>query len=157
MFLNPMRFGHILLFLTSFALAFGAAPVKKAPARKGPAPNAAAGKRPAAKSVARRGGRPVAKAPAYARQQQPSTDRYREIQQALVDRGFLNSEANGVWGPEWVQALKQYQAQGNLPVTGKLNSRTLIGLGLGPKTESMTKPPQEPAPPLAEANTTTQP
>jgi peptidoglycan hydrolase-like protein with peptidoglycan-binding domain len=152
MFLHPMRFGHLLLFLTSFALAFGAAPVKKPQARTGSSAKAAGGKRSSGRSVARRGARPLVKAPAYARQQQPSTDRYREIQQALVDKGFLKAEANGVWGPESVEALKQYQAQANLPITGKLNSRTLIGLGLGPRIESTTRPPEETAPPLAEAN-----
>jgi hypothetical protein len=67
-------------------------------------------------------------------QQTPTPDRYREIQQALVDKGYLKSGANGVWDTASSDALKQYQTEKNLPPTGKITAASLIGLGLGPKT-----------------------
>jgi peptidoglycan hydrolase-like protein with peptidoglycan-binding domain len=154
-----MRFGHILLFLTSFALAFGAVPAKKGTDRKGPAPKTTSARRTGARAPARKGARGVPQAPSYARQQQPTTDRYREIQQALADKGFLKSEVNGVWGPESVEALKQFQEQNQLPVTGKLSSRSLMGLGLGPRVQAVSTPaPSAPVTPaVADANAPGQP
>jgi hypothetical protein len=138
------RFGHLLLFLTAFAVAFGAVPAKKAPVRKGPAPKATAKSAPKGKAAARpvagkkgvatRPGRPVATGLRASRQTQPTPDRYREIQQALVDKGYLHSEPNGVWDADSMAALKQFQTDKNLSPTGKLSSQSLIGLGLGPKT-----------------------
>jgi peptidoglycan hydrolase-like protein with peptidoglycan-binding domain len=84
------------------------------------------------------------------RQIAPTPDRYREIQQALVDKGYLKSEPNGVWDAQSSEALKQFQTDKNLSATGKLSSASLIGLGLGPKTavtaESAVPPTETPAP-----------
>jgi hypothetical protein len=86
-----------------------------------------------------------AKRPAGPRAQlAPTPDRYRDIQQALVDKGYLKSAPTGVWDNESADALRQFQADKNLPVTGKINAQSLIGLGLGPKTT--TAPPEQPAP-----------
>jgi peptidoglycan hydrolase-like protein with peptidoglycan-binding domain len=68
-------------------------------------------------------------------QQQPTPNRYREIQQALADRGYFKSEPDGVWGPESVEALKQFQQDQNLKASGRLDPMSLISLGLGPKRE----------------------
>jgi peptidoglycan hydrolase-like protein with peptidoglycan-binding domain len=68
-------------------------------------------------------------------QQQPTPERYREIQQALIDRGFLQGPATGVWGPECVAALKNYQTDQKLEATGKLDALSLIRLGLGPQRD----------------------
>ena len=71
------------------------------------------------------------------RQQQPAPDRIREIQQALKDHGYP-VEASGVWDAATVEALKKFQADqniDNLSGRGKLDSLTLIALGLGPKRE----------------------
>jgi peptidoglycan hydrolase-like protein with peptidoglycan-binding domain len=77
---------------------------------------------------------------------QPTQDRYREIQQALAEKGYLKSEPTGVWGADSVDALKQFQAEQSIPTTGKLNSRSIIGLGLGPKTAApLVVPPPEPS------------
>jgi peptidoglycan hydrolase-like protein with peptidoglycan-binding domain len=76
--------------------------------------------------------RPVASAP-Y-RQMAPTPQRYKEIQQALADKGYLKSEPNGVWDTESSEALRQFQTEHNLSPTGKLSSASLIGLGLGPTT-----------------------
>jgi len=97
----------------------------------------------------------VAATPARYRQASPSPDRYREIQQALVDKGYLKSQPNGVWDTESSDALKQFQTEKNLPPTGKITSASLIGLGLGPKTAGASgmiadsTAPTDPAPPAA--------
>lgn len=75
-----------------------------------------------------------AKKPAPTRyaQQHPTTERYTQIQQALVDRGYLNT-ASGTWGPESVAALKKFQQERGLPSDGKLGAHSLTALGLGPR------------------------
>ncbi|HXG33001.1 MAG TPA: peptidoglycan-binding domain-containing protein [Bryobacteraceae bacterium] len=69
-------------------------------------------------------------------QQQPTPERYREIQEALIARGYLEGPATGVWGPESVEALRRFQQDNHLDATGKINSLSLIALGLGPKRDS---------------------
>ena len=64
----------------------------------------------------------------------PTPERYREIQQALFDKGYLKSEPNGVWDADSVDAMTRFQNDRNLPATGKLTAASLIKLGLGPST-----------------------
>jgi hypothetical protein len=149
------------------ALAWGAGPAtpparKKAPARKpriiSPAKKAptkaAAVKKPAAArkppagtatASARRGKKaPVPRTTWRNRQTAPSPDRYKEIQDALVARGYLPSEeATGAWGESSAGALKKFQAEQTLESTGKINSLSLIALGLGPKHDSLPVAPSE--------------
>jgi peptidoglycan hydrolase-like protein with peptidoglycan-binding domain len=68
-------------------------------------------------------------------QQQPTPERYREIQQALIDRGYLQEPATGVWEPDSMVALKKYQTDQKLEATGKLDALSLIRLGLGPQRD----------------------
>lgn len=71
------------------------------------------------------------------RQQQPEPERIREIQQALNDRGYP-LQVSGAWDGSTVDALKKFQSDQqieNLSGKGKLDSMTLIALGLGPKRE----------------------
>ena len=71
------------------------------------------------------------------RQMAPSPDRYKEIQQALVAKGYLQPEqASGVWDQNSLDALKRFQTEQNLDASGKINSLSLIALGLGPKHDS---------------------
>jgi Putative peptidoglycan binding domain len=100
-------------------------------------------KRPAATKAASSKGtasRKAAKRPAATwrnRQVAPSPDRYREIQNALAARGYLSPEqANGTWNQTSIDALKKFQTEQNLESTGKINSLSLIALGLGPKHDS---------------------
>jgi Putative peptidoglycan binding domain len=84
------------------------------------------------------------------RQAAPTSSRYKEIQQALADKGYLKAEANGVWDAQSEEALKQFQTEKNLPPTGKITSQSLIGLGLGPKApDPITTPPKPDATPPA--------
>jgi Putative peptidoglycan binding domain len=72
-----------------------------------------------------------ASGPSY--QAHPDPERYQQIQQALADRGYFKGQVNGQWGDDSTDALKRFQADQKLFDDGKINSLTLIGLGLGPK------------------------
>lgn len=92
----------------------------------------------------------VARVPARSYQQAPTPDRYREIQQALVSKGYLQGEPTGQWGADSTDALKRFQADQNLMPDGKINSLSLIALGLGPKrltAKSESAPPAGALPP----------
>lgn len=67
------------------------------------------------------------------RQLAPTPERYKEIQSALVERGYLKKDASGVWDADSTDALRRFQQDQSLEATGKLNSLSLIALGLGPK------------------------
>ena len=77
-------------------------------------------------------------------QQKPEPERIREIQSALAGRGY-NVEPSGVWDARSVEALKKFQADNeinNLTGKGKLDSLTLIALGLGPKHDPPAEKPK---------------
>jgi Putative peptidoglycan binding domain len=131
------------LVLSAFAWA-GApntAPAQKRTPAKKPTTIAAVGKKAPARapSKATVAGKPAKKvlATRFAwrnRQSAPTADRYKEIQDALVARGYLSlADANGTWGTSSTEALKKFQAEQTLGSTGKINSLSLIALGLGPK------------------------
>jgi len=79
-------------------------------------------------------------------QQAPTPERYKEIQQALSSKGYLHQEPTGQWDTESANALKKFQADQNLTPDGKLNSLSLIALGLGPRHTAG----QNPAPPAGD-------
>jgi eukaryotic-like serine/threonine-protein kinase len=81
----------------------------------------------------------VAVAPHRSAQLQPTSDRYREIQQSLVDHGYFAGPADGNWGPDSVEALKRFQREQSLPDDGKIGALSLIALGLGPKRASIPR------------------
>jgi len=77
------------------------------------------------------------------RQMLPTPERYREIQGALASKGYLKPEdATGTWNQTSTDAMKRFQAEQNLASNGKINSLSLIALGLGPHRD-----PAPPAPP----------
>ena len=122
-----------------------AAATKKAPAKKGAATT---GNRPATTKTASSRGKkaPVKRVTWRNRQMAPSPDRYREIQGALAAKGFLSpDDATGTWNQTSSDALKKFQAEQNLESSGKINSLSLIALGLGPKRDPS---PAAPKPPL---------
>ena len=126
--------------LTLVWLAWGSLPLAFPQASK-PAPkkSTAAASKPtvpkkaAAKSTKKAKRRAVNRP---ATQRQPTPERYREIQQALIDKGYLQGAGPGTWGPDSVAALRKFQADQKLEETGKLDSLSLIRLGLGPKRDS---------------------
>jgi hypothetical protein len=71
------------------------------------------------------------------RQLTPTPERYKEIQGALAAKGYLRPEdANGSWNQASVDALTKFQSEQNLGSTGKINSLSLIALGLGPRHDT---------------------
>jgi hypothetical protein len=77
------------------------------------------------------------------RQLAPTAERYRQIQEALASKGYLHPEnATGTWDQNSVDALKRFQSEQNIESNGKINSLSLIALGLGPKHDAAAiKPP----------------
>jgi peptidoglycan hydrolase-like protein with peptidoglycan-binding domain len=131
--------------------ADGATPTKKkAPVKKGATSAAKGKKKSSASSAASKNSKKKAPAKKSAttwrnRQLAPSTDRYREIQSALASKGYLKpEEATGSWNSTSSEALKKFQSEQNLDASGKINSLSLIALGLGPKRESPAIPPPPP-------------
>lgn len=141
--------------------AQGTAPPRKAPSKSGAAPVHATGtKRPVAAARTTTAARPVTArttgastrtassrvahkttpAPSRtwrARQMAPAPERYKEIQDALVTKGYLSpQDANGSWNTSSTEALKRFQGEQNLDASGKINSLSLIALGLGPKHDT---------------------
>ncbi len=74
-------------------------------------------------------------------QTEPTSDRYTEIQEALIARGHSTGPATGTWSADWTDALKRFQQDQKLEVTGKIDALSLIRLGLGPKREVSTAKP----------------
>ena len=90
-------------------------------------------------------------------QQQPTAERYKEIQQALADKGYFQGPVDGAWSPGSVEALKRFQKDQNLDPDGKIGSLSLIALGLGPKrseaaevVKNGVEPPPSDSPPVAQ-------
>jgi Putative peptidoglycan binding domain len=76
------------------------------------------------------------------RQIQPTPERYQEIQNALVAKGYLRPEqATGAWDQNSIEALKRFQTEEKLDPTGKITAMSLIALGLGPKHDSTAVAP----------------
>ena len=94
----------------------------------------------------------IAHRPVRSYQQAPTPDRYRDIQRALVSKGYYKGEPSGEWGADSSDALKRFQADQSLMPDGKINSLSLIALGLGPKrltAKSDAAPPSQIAPPVS--------
>ena len=71
----------------------------------------------------------------------PSQERHKEIQDALAAKGYLSAEnVTGSWDQASVDALRRFQAEQNIESTGKINSLSLIALGLGPKHTAPAQP-----------------
>jgi len=66
-------------------------------------------------------------------QRAPTAERYKQIQQALKDKGYNPGPIDGRWGSKTSEALRRFERDHELPADGKLDSLVLIMLGLGPK------------------------
>jgi hypothetical protein len=62
----------------------------------------------------------------------PEPDRIQEIQQALVQAGYLNAQPNGRWDDQTREAMRRFQADHGFPATGLPEAKSLMKLGLGP-------------------------
>lgn len=80
----------------------------------------------------------------YASPATPTSDRISLIQQALIERGHLSGEPTGRWDAASIEALKKFEATQNVKVDGKLDSKMLILLGLGPRYDANLALPGSP-------------
>ncbi len=60
----------------------------------------------------------------------PSYAQVRKAQQRLKSRGYQPGSADGMIGPQTIAALRRYQSNNGLTVTGKVDSDTLDSLGI---------------------------
>jgi peptidoglycan hydrolase-like protein with peptidoglycan-binding domain len=59
-----------------------------------------------------------------------SPDEIREVQQVLIDEGFLTGEVDGVFNARTRQALISFQRRNGIQATGRIDTRTVASLGL---------------------------
>jgi hypothetical protein len=117
---------------------------KGLPARKGAVTASSRKPGAATRSASSRGKKTTGKRGVTWRNRQisPTPDRYREIQGALASKGYLKPEdATGTWNQTSSDAMKKFQAEQNLDSNGKINSLSLIALGLGPHRDPAPPPP----------------
>ena len=102
---------------------------------------------PVKKTVAKSKAVKIAKAtkvsarPSNRLQTVPTPERYKEIQEALISKGYLSpAQANGQWNDASIDALKRFQADQKIDASGRINALSLIALGLGPKREVAQAP-----------------
>src|SRR5690349_20098529 len=73
-------------------------------------------------------------------QQQPAADPYTErnkqVQEALRQRGLFNGPVNGVIGPNTQAAIARFQQSWPMPVNGMLDDHTLAALGIEAPTQA---------------------
>jgi peptidoglycan hydrolase-like protein with peptidoglycan-binding domain len=136
------RLAFVVLPLVVGCLVAAAPVSKKKPSTKSTAKKTAAKKSSTKKSASKKTATKKT-APSWRNTQRtPAPERYREIQQALATKGYLGQNApSGVWDTSSIAALKKFQADQNLEPSGKIDSLSLIALGLGPRRD---QPPGQP-------------
>lgn len=135
---NAFSLFLLSIFAAALALPQSSTTVKKKTSTKTAAKKTASTRSAKSTKKARTGKKTVKSASRG--QMAPTPERYREIQQALADKGYLKADPSGVWDAASAEALSRFQADRKLPVTGKINSASLIGLGLGPRTAAADPP-----------------
>jgi peptidoglycan hydrolase-like protein with peptidoglycan-binding domain len=146
-----MKFFHAAAVMSVFCAFAGLAATTTA---KSTAHKSTSSTGTAKKATSKRAKGKAVKAPPAAtwrtRQQAPTPDRYKEIQQALVDKGYLKGEPTGVWDADSAGAMQRFQMDQKLTPTGKVNAPSLIGLGLGAKSAGAPEaaPIKQEAPPI---------
>jgi photosystem II stability/assembly factor-like uncharacterized protein len=135
--LQDPRDGNVIYLGTNYGLYRSAdrgaswsplgAPKPKAPVRKGK--KAVAGRTaPASSSAASRDGVSVAAPTVAARPK--ANDNVKRAQEALNIAGYDVGKPDGVAGTRTVTALRKYQTEKGIPVTGQFDAATLVALGL---------------------------
>lgn len=69
-----------------------------------------------------------------------SSDRAREIQEALIQQHYLDGEPSGVWDAQTQEACRKFQADNGWQTKVLPDSRALIKLGLGPDHKDVLNP-----------------
>jgi len=73
-------------------------------------------------------------------QQQITSDRAREIQEALIREHYLDGQPTGIWDNRTAAAMRKFQADQGWQYKVVPDSRALIKLGLGPSHENDLNP-----------------
>ena len=73
-------------------------------------------------------------------QRNPTPERIREIQAALIKAEYLEGKPNGVWDEGTAGAMEDFQRDNEFRVTGKPDALSLIKLGLGSPTAGVGAP-----------------
>jgi hypothetical protein len=137
-----LGYGVVLAIL---ALGWSAGAVTPAQKKKTTAKKTAPAKKPATAAAHKGGKKAAPRATWRSRQLQPTPDRYKTIQDALAAKGYMKPEdATGKWDQGSMDALKKFQDDQKIESTGKINSLSLIALGLGPKHEAAALPAPPP-------------
>ncbi|MGH6678792.1 MAG: peptidoglycan-binding domain-containing protein [Bradyrhizobium sp.] len=63
-------------------------------------------------------------------------DQIREVQEVLIQRGYLHGEADGVFGPRTRDALIAFQRKEGIQANGTISTRTVAALGLSNRIET---------------------
>jgi len=71
------------------------------------------------------------------------TETIMQAQEALTAAGYHLGEPDGKPGPETTTAIKKFQGDRHLPVTGKLDSITLSALGVGKSSDPLAAGPSD--------------
>jgi len=71
------------------------------------------------------------------------TETIMQAQEALTAAGYHLGEPDGKSGPETTTAIKKFQGDRHLPVTGKLDSITLSALGVGKSSDPSAAGPSD--------------
>lgn len=137
---------EILSLLCAGALLLGATAATAAtPKKKKSSASKSASKTTPRKTTAASKRRSTSRKPKVAswrnNQRSPTPERYKEIQEALASKGYLQPDTvSGVWDTSSTSALKKFQQDQNLEPSGKLDSLSIIALGLGPKRDQTPAP-----------------
>jgi peptidoglycan hydrolase-like protein with peptidoglycan-binding domain len=91
------------------------------------------------KTSASRKGRHSKKAPKRG-QQKIDGERTHQIQQALIQKGYMSGDASGKWDASTEAALRKFQADNGWQNKTVPDSRALIKLGLGPNHDHLLNP-----------------
>lgn len=83
------------------------------------------------KTTTKKGAKHAANTARARRPAAASNETVLQAQQALLNNGYHLGEPDGKPGPSTIAALKKFQTDRHLPVTGKLDTITLAALGIG--------------------------
>lgn len=111
----------------------------------GPQKKPATGRRRAAGNRASSSSRSNAASAAATR----SNDMTKRAQQALIAAGYDPGPADGAAGTQTVTAIRKFQADKSIPVSGKLDDATLSALGLSGGVQTSTPAGKMPTPVIA--------
>lgn len=105
-----------------------------------------AGRTHAAANAGYTGGRSNAATMNTANAEGPTNQQVRDAQQKLQQLGLYHGPIDGIYGPQTVAAVHQFQSKNNMPQTGALNDYTQQRLAQAQGGQNQPETAQAPAP-----------